>query len=50
MASALQAAYAARLERGEIRPDPAQRVGLEALARLEVDLCLLYTSPSPRDS
>ena len=38
MASALQAAYAARLERGEIQPDPAQRAGLEALARLEVDL------------
>jgi cell division protein ZapE len=38
MASALQAAYAARLERGEIQPDPAQRAGLEALARLEAEL------------
>ena len=38
MTSALLAAYDARLERGEIRPDPAQRVGLEALARLEADL------------
>ncbi|HKR88285.1 MAG TPA: cell division protein ZapE [Phenylobacterium sp.] len=38
MASALQAAYVARLERGEIRPDPAQRLGLEALARLDADL------------
>jgi cell division protein ZapE len=38
MASALQAAYAARLERGEIRPDPAQAAGLAALARLEADL------------
>jgi len=38
MASALKAAYAARLERGEIRPDPAQAAGLAALARLEGDL------------
>ena len=38
MASALQAAYAARLERGEIRADPAQRIGLEALARLDAEL------------
>ena len=38
MASALQAAYAARLERGEIRPDPAQEAGLASLARLEADL------------
>ena len=38
MASALQAAYAARLERGEIRPDPAQDAGLRSLARLERDL------------
>src|ERR1700756_4074926 len=35
MDSALQAAYAARLERGEIRPDPAQAAGLTALVRLE---------------
>ena len=38
MASALQAAYAARLERGEIRPDPAQAAGLASLVRLEADL------------
>jgi cell division protein ZapE len=38
MISALQTAYAARLERGEIRPDPAQAAGLTALARLEADL------------
>src|SRR6516164_9166989 len=38
MASALQAAYAARLERGEIRPDPAQAAGLMSLVRLEHDL------------
>jgi cell division protein ZapE len=38
MASALQAAYDARLERGEIQPDPAQAQGLAALVRLEADL------------
>src|SRR5690349_19734518 len=38
MASALQAAYDARLERGEIRPDPAQAAGLRTLVRLEADL------------
>lgn len=38
MPSALEAAYDARLERGEIRPDPAQRAGMAALARLETDL------------
>ncbi|CAN7507353.1 cell division protein ZapE [Phenylobacterium sp. LjRoot219] len=38
MASALQAAYDARLERGEIRPDPAQAAGLKPLARLEAEL------------
>jgi len=38
MASALQAAYDARLARGEIRPDPAQAAGLAALLRLEADL------------
>ncbi|MFI4964003.1 MAG: cell division protein ZapE [Caulobacterales bacterium] len=38
MASALQAAYDARLAKGEIRPDPAQAEGLAALARLETDL------------
>jgi cell division protein ZapE len=38
MTSALQAAYDARLERGEIRPDPAQAAGLASLVRLERDL------------
>jgi cell division protein ZapE len=38
MASALQAAYDARLAAGEIRPDPAQGEGLAALVRLEQDL------------
>jgi cell division protein ZapE len=37
-ASAIEAAYKSRLERGEIRPDPAQAPGLDALARLEGDL------------
>jgi len=44
MASALQAAFAARLERGEIRPDPAQDAGLAALARLESDLAAAQPS------
>lgn len=38
MASALQAAYDARLAEGAIRPDPAQAQGLMALVRLEADL------------
>ncbi|WP_421933917.1 cell division protein ZapE [Phenylobacterium sp.] len=38
MASALQAAYDARLAQGVIRPDPAQAAGLAALVRLEGDL------------
>ncbi|HXA38601.1 MAG TPA: cell division protein ZapE [Phenylobacterium sp.] len=38
MAPALQAAYDARIARGEIRPDPAQADGLAALVRLERDL------------
>jgi cell division protein ZapE len=38
MASALQAAYDARLAEGHIRPDPAQADGLMALIRLETDL------------
>ncbi len=38
MASALQAAYDARLAAGEIRPDPAQAAGLRALVRVETDL------------
>jgi cell division protein ZapE len=38
MASALQAAYDARIAGGEIRPDPAQGEGLRALLRLEADL------------
>jgi len=45
MASALQAAYDARLARGEIRPDPAQAPGLAALLRLEADLA---EAPSTR--
>ena len=38
MPSALQAAYDQRIERGDIRPDPAQAAGLAALVRLEQDL------------
>ena len=38
MASALQAAYDARLAKGEITADPAQADGLRALLRLEADL------------
>ncbi|HEX3365876.1 cell division protein ZapE [Phenylobacterium sp.] len=38
MASALQAAYDARIAAGEIRADPAQAAGLAALVRLEADL------------
>ena len=38
MASALQAAYDARLAQGAIRPDAAQAAGLAALVRLEADL------------
>src|SRR5687767_1713810 len=38
MPSAVQDAYDARLKSGEIRPDPAQAVGLAALVRLEADL------------
>jgi len=38
MASALQAAYDARLAGGDIQPDPAQAAGLRALLRLEADL------------
>jgi len=38
MPSALQAAYDVRVDRGEIRPDPAQAAGLAALLRLERDL------------
>jgi cell division protein ZapE len=38
MPSALQAAYDDRLERGEIRSDPAQAAGLRRLARLEGEL------------
>jgi cell division protein ZapE len=57
MASALKAAYAARVERGEIRPDPAQAEGLRALVRLEADLAAapapngvaaLFRKPRPR--
>jgi len=38
MASALQAAYDARVREGSIRPDPAQAAALQALVRLEADL------------
>jgi cell division protein ZapE len=38
MASALQAAYDARVAANEIRPDPGQAEGLAALLRLEGDL------------
>jgi len=38
MASALQAAYEARVREGAIRPDPAQAAALQALIRLELDL------------
>jgi len=38
MPSALFDAYEARLQSGAIRPDPAQRAGLDALDRLEADL------------
>jgi cell division protein ZapE len=38
MPSSLQAAYDARVARGEIRPDPAQVQGLASLARLEAEL------------
>ncbi|HZZ68029.1 MAG TPA: cell division protein ZapE [Phenylobacterium sp.] len=38
MASAVQAAYDARLAQGDIQPDPAQADGLRALVRLEADL------------
>ena len=38
MPSALQAAYDERLAAGDIRADPAQHAGLEALVRLEGDL------------
>jgi cell division protein ZapE len=39
MASALQAAYDARVREGSIRPDPAQAAALAPLIRLELDLC-----------
>lgn len=38
MASALQAAYDARIREGSIRPDPAQAAALQRLVRLEADL------------
>ena len=38
MPSPLEAAYAARLDAGEIRPDPIQAQAVQALARLETDL------------
>ncbi|MBI1197104.1 MAG: cell division protein ZapE [Phenylobacterium sp.] len=38
MASALQAAYDARVRSGDIRPDPAQAAALQPLLRLEAEL------------
>jgi cell division protein ZapE len=38
MASALQAAYEARIRDGQIQPDPAQAAALKSLIRLELDL------------
>ena len=38
MASALQAAYDARIREGLIQPDPAQAAALQSLIRLETDL------------
>jgi cell division protein ZapE len=38
MPSAVLQAYEARVESGEIRPDPAQRAALDSLARLEGEL------------
>ena len=38
MASALQAAYDARIREGTVRPDPAQAAALQPLVRLETDL------------
>ncbi|TAJ69619.1 MAG: cell division protein ZapE [Phenylobacterium sp.] len=38
MASALQAAYDARIREGSIQPDPAQAAALQRLVRLEADL------------
>jgi cell division protein ZapE len=42
MTAPLQAAYEARAARGEIRPDPAQAAGLEALGRLQRDLAAAH--------
>jgi cell division protein ZapE len=56
MPSALEAAYDARLASGEIRLDPAQQAGLNALIRLEADfaaapprhrLAALFRKPEP---
>lgn len=41
--SALEAAYAARLAAGEIRPDPVQAEALKPLVRLEADLAAAET-------
>jgi cell division protein ZapE len=46
MADTLAAAYQARVAAGEIRPDPAQTKGLDALSRLESDLA--FAQPSSR--
>jgi len=45
MTSALEKAYADRLARGDLRPDPAQAAGLASLARLEGDLAASRPGP-----
>jgi cell division protein ZapE len=45
MASALQAAYDARIRAGEIRPDPDQAAAVAALARLEADFAAQDPEP-----
>ncbi|WP_296600563.1 cell division protein ZapE [Phenylobacterium sp.] len=42
MASALKAAYDARVREGSIRPDPAQAAALQPLMRLETDLAAAH--------
>ena len=45
MTSALEKAYADRLARGELRPDPAQAAGLASLVRLEAELAAVRPGP-----
>ncbi len=45
MTPALEKAYADRLARGDLRPDPAQAAGLASLARLEGDLAASRPGP-----